>query len=328
MGCISREELEELGERIVKRYLASAGLQLPVRCIDIEGLAEQMGLSVVFRQFAEDDPDKIGFLSDGLTALKIRERGNEIPYIFPPGTIVLEQKLHKESESGRKRFTIAHEIAHFVLDRQLQEARFHDRNNFGREYSANDLDASFSMEEAQVDRLAAAMLMPHFIVGQALQDVNQGNKIKVYGDDTIAPEDRIIIQKMANQAGVSFTAMKIRLREIRFYDYCPLSDFVRKDPEGQSVRTAGRMNPRYREPAPDILEKLELSRQAAENVRTREMRCPRCGFLVQIIPVTQKEVVFVKCQKCKFEAPLSPVHFRRMKRYHDGLKEFRNRQVR
>ena len=122
--------------------------------------------------------------------------------------------------------------------------------------------------------------------------------------------------------------MKIRLKEFRLFDYCPLSDLVRNDSERQGVRTACRMNPRYREFSPEILEKLELSRQAAEKDETREMRCPRCGFLVQIISVSQKEVVYIKCQKCTFAAPLSPVHFRRMKRYHDGLKEFRNRQVR
>lgn len=52
------------------------------------------------------------------------------------------------------------------------------------------------------------------------------------------------------------------------------------------MKAAYRMNPRYREPSPDVLRKLELSRLAAAKVETREMHCPRCGFLVQIIPVT------------------------------------------
>lgn len=92
------------------------------------------------------------------------------------------------------------------------------------------------------------------------------------------------------------------------------------------MKAAYRMDPRYRKPSSDVLRKLELSRQAATNVETREMHCPMCGFLVRIIPVTQTEVVFVKCHKCKFMGPLSPAYFRRMKRYYDGLKEIRNRQ--
>ena len=44
------------------------------------------------------------------------------------------------------------------------------------------------------------------------------------------------------------------------------------------------------------------------------MRCPICGFKVTDVPLTQTEVVYVRCRKCKFEGPLSPAYFRRMKR--------------
>jgi len=74
-------------------------------------------------------------------------------------------------------------------------------------------------------------------------------------------------------------------------------------------------NPRYNTPSPDVLRELELSRLEAENIETREMRCPICGFLVRIIPVTQTDIVFVKCRKCKFDGALSPAYFRRVKRY-------------
>lgn len=70
----------------------------------------------------------------------------------------------------------------------------------------------------------------------------------------------------------------------------------------------------YAAPSPDVLHKLELSRKHAARVDIREMHCPICGFLVQIIPVTQTEVVFVKCRKCKFCGPLDPAYFRRIKR--------------
>ena len=77
--------------------------------------------------------------------------------------------------------------------------------------------------------------------------------------------------------------------------------------------------PRIRQPgygglSQDVIRRLELSRQKAGGVETREMHCPICGFLVQIIPVTQTDVVFVKCHKCKFTGPLDPAYFRRMKR--------------
>lgn len=73
-------------------------------------------------------------------------------------------------------------------------------------------------------------------------------------------------------------------------------------------------NPRYKDPSPDILRKLELSRLEAEKVKTRRMNCPICGRMVSLIPVTQTDIVFVKCHKCKFEGALSPAYFRRIRR--------------
>lgn len=84
-------------------------------------------------------------------------------------------------------------------------------------------------------------------------------------------------------------------------------------------------------PSPETLRKLELSRKKAETVATREMRCPMCGFLVQIIPVTQTELVFVRCRKCKFTGPLDPAYFRRMRRlaaYRTRIGEYDRRNKR
>ena len=78
----------------------------------------------------------------------------------------------------------------------------------------------------------------------------------------------------------------------------------------------------YNPPSPEIQYKIELSRKRAEQTKTREMNCPVCGFLVQIIPVTQTDLVFAKCRKCKFTGALDPAYFRRMNRlqaYQDSL---------
>ena len=53
--------------------------------------------------------------------------------------------------------------------------------------------------------------------------------------------------------------------------------------------------------------------------RSRDMRCPVCGFKVTEVPLTQTEPVYVRCGKCKFAGALSPAYVRRMKRYAEGL---------
>lgn len=223
---ISYSELEELGEGLIRHYLEQTHICKADRCIDIEGLANYLGLKVVFEIFAEEDPDKIGFLSDGKTMLKVMRDGRVIPVCFPLGTIVLDTFLLQDRESGRRRFTIAHEIAHHVLDRHNPMPQFHRIYDSEKEYTIQELKAHLTMTESQADRLAAAILMPRFTVLQALQDFNKGQKVKVYGQAVYANEDRKVIRKMASQAGVSFAAMQIRLQELDLLEFHPLDEYV------------------------------------------------------------------------------------------------------
>ena len=84
----------------------------------------------------------------------------------------------------------------------------------------------FNLVEAQADKLAASLLMPFFIVETALKDYNNGNKLRIYGDNVLAPVDRIKIEKMAAQIGVSFTALLIRLRQFKMLEYHPISEYI------------------------------------------------------------------------------------------------------
>lgn len=55
---ISNRELEELGEGLTRHYLENAHIHMAARCIDIEGLANYLGMTVVFETFAEEDRDQ------------------------------------------------------------------------------------------------------------------------------------------------------------------------------------------------------------------------------------------------------------------------------
>lgn len=73
--------------------------------------------------------------------------------IFPKGTVVLEKYLLNQGEEGRKRFTVAHEVGHYIMDRTVAMASF--RQEYGREraYSPSEYRELLSVREAQVDRL-------------------------------------------------------------------------------------------------------------------------------------------------------------------------------
>ncbi len=68
-------------------------------------------------------------------------------------------------------------------------------------------------------------------------------------------------------------------------------------------------NPHYPAPSAEVLVRLRRSELEAEQITTRDLRCPICNFWVAKIPVKQTDLVFVKCQKCKFQGALSPAYF-------------------
>ena len=85
---ISFGELEELGETIVREYLRKTK-RYNALCVDIEGLVtDYLGLTVVYENIAEDDPNKIAFLSNGKRPLWVSRNEERIQIVFPKGTVV------------------------------------------------------------------------------------------------------------------------------------------------------------------------------------------------------------------------------------------------
>ena len=224
--CIPNKELDELGEGLIRSFLKKSGIARLPKCVDIEGLANSLGLTIVYEQFAEDDYDKIGFLSDGKTPLKVRRGSKIVSFTFPLGTIVVDSGLRRETESGKCRFTIAHEVSHHIIDRHNPVPQFQRTFDAERSYSLAEMRQQFNMTEMQADKLAACLLMPWFVVEAALNDFNNGNKIRIFGDQVLAPEERTKINKMAAQIGVSYTALLIRLRQFGLLEYHSLDEYI------------------------------------------------------------------------------------------------------
>jgi hypothetical protein len=98
--CIPNRELDELGEGLVMAYIRKTGMKVLPKCVDIEGLANSLGLKVIYEEFAEDDYDKIGFLSNGMTPLKVKRGNKVVSFTFPLGTIVVDTNLRRVRRAG------------------------------------------------------------------------------------------------------------------------------------------------------------------------------------------------------------------------------------
>jgi len=105
-----------------------------------------------------------------------------------------------------------------------------------RSYSLDEMRQQFNLVEMQADKLAASLLMPRFVIYAALRDFNNGNRIRIFGDQVLAPEERIKLNKMAAQIGASFTALLIRLRQFDMIEYHPLDEYIDSQLIGEVAR--------------------------------------------------------------------------------------------
>ena len=202
------------------------------RVIDIETfVTDYLGTKIVFETFDYETKGRDGFLSDGITQLRVIRDGISQRVIYPKNIIVINSDLNDPNVLARLRFTIAHEAGHLILNRHIPgscEAAFHTEFTEGEEYSIEMLKSMLSIREIMSNKAAASLLMPPFIVSRALNTYNNGNKVTAYtGSDTILPDiSKRIIQRMADSMGVSFTACYLRLKELSLFEVKPFSEYA------------------------------------------------------------------------------------------------------
>jgi len=237
MQCwASFQEMEILGESLAYDYMMK--LKSKSVCFDIESFAaDYLKLDIVYETIAEEDKTKLGFASDGITPLMVMRDNGPSAVVFPKDTIVLDRFLNNSREYSRKRFILAHEAAHVVLDRHLPEqahARYKSSFSADAPYSFEDHERIFSMGEAFVDRLGASIIMARFLVNEVLERRNRGNMVISYEGAIFPPRSKLAIQQMANDLGVSYSAMINRLRELKLLEIRPVGEYL------TALRKAGR----------------------------------------------------------------------------------------
>ena len=86
---VTNAEIEEVGESLIQRYICNK--KPSPKCIDIEGFIKDfLHLPLVYEALAEDDKDKIGFVSDGNYPLNVHRNQKKEQIIYPKGTVVLD----------------------------------------------------------------------------------------------------------------------------------------------------------------------------------------------------------------------------------------------
>ena len=200
-------------------------------CIDIDGLASFFGLAITYENIAEADKNKVAFFSDGKKPLCVFRKGKTSMVLFPANTIVIDNYLRRIDMSSKRRYTVAHEIGHYILGKygySPAEAWFYNEYQSEREYDLNDLRQLMNMNESQANEIGAYFLMPEFLVRDYASAHFKNGKIPLYGEYLLTVETKQKIWSIADKLGVSFGALMIQFKKFDMFDHFPAEAFCRE----------------------------------------------------------------------------------------------------
>lgn len=226
MQYLSYKDIETIAEAVVHDFL---GKKVNSFCpIDVEGFAEDyLGLALKYMKLS-DDGSILGLTTYQGIILEIERNNTKEKIPIPQDTILIEEELQKDKQSGRKNFTLSHECAHQVLFRVGSTNycnNYRKQFSAGKTYSLRSLATKDDWCEWQANALGAAILMPQKLIEQCLFRFGCNNQILIYGDYTLRRQDRDVIYNMTSFLGVSFSALIIRLRQLSVIKDMLLSEY-------------------------------------------------------------------------------------------------------
>ena len=216
MPCLSRDDIEKIAERVVQEYKKK---YVPERhmcyMVDATELAEMLGFNIEYVHITRDG-SILGQTSSGRVWTTIYDDNMNQLFFELDGTTILVDKRLLESPriAGRKNFTIAHEIAHQIINREYPEV-YGTQNRIFCDYrrSVKPKRVEKDWHEWQADALAAAMLLPLDALQDSMFMFGLGDKMKILSKKYSDTKYEFFC-KMADYLQVSRTALSYRMEQL------------------------------------------------------------------------------------------------------------------
>lgn len=220
---LSHKEIEEIAAAVTKDFNEfffgpdTDGRRLP-RGTPIDQFArEYLGLNVSFAYLSEDG-SICGLTAYTDTEYIVEDRGFQRKIPLHRNEVLMDRNFIEPSQirklCGKRRFTLAHECAHQILfQMETDKIREACRRKYSARtaYSLRELKTREDWNEWQANVLGAAILMPQREIDLAVAYYARGRKLVSY-DGTYAYWDKVALDMICQQFGVSKTAAVIRLR--------------------------------------------------------------------------------------------------------------------
>lgn len=220
-------EIDEICEGLIRQYEGKAYGTRPIDIVDFA--VRYFGLKIMYVSIAEDDMSKLSFLSDGKTPIKVHYQGCVQRGTFPEKTILVDKFLKQPNERSRRLFCIAHEVFHYIesiLSNSPVVAAFHREYDNSREYPMCEIAEMMNIREMQADRGAAALLMPPRLLKNACIRFADNHPIRLYGENVFTAKDKEILQDIADYLGVSYTALIIRMKQLKYFEKHKFEEYI------------------------------------------------------------------------------------------------------
>lgn len=225
----TNDEIDEIGEGLIRKYNYQAFIQ--GESTDIEGfITSHLNYRIVYDKLATRDAGKMAFLSDGKTTLTLWREGKRVEVLPPEGMIVVDDYLCQEKNKARKRFVLAHEAGHIIMDllnNRPITAAYNNDFDVEQEYSINELSALFDIKESRATLMGVALLLPKtLVINRVGTMIGFNKKIPLYGSSVLCDGDRVLVSKLAGHFQVSYKSMFYRLRDLKLFAPKEIDEYI------------------------------------------------------------------------------------------------------
>lgn len=220
-------EIDEICECLIRQHEGDTYGTKPVDIVDFA--IRYFKMKLLYVPIAESDPNKLSFLSDGKTPITVYHHGEVQRVVFPEKTILLDAILKRPAERTRRYFCIAHEVFHYIesmLSNSPVVSAFHTEYDTNQNYQFSELASIMNIRECQADRGAAALLMPGTLLRNTCIRFTDNKPLRIYGDNVFTTKDKEILLDIADYLGVSFTALIIRMKQMKLFEKRAMEEYI------------------------------------------------------------------------------------------------------
>lgn len=219
MICLSRYDLEQIAQRVLRAYIMKCSQGRQPECIDPELLvADVLGLYMDAHRLSLNG-QVLGLTAFSPIGISVYDTdGSECFYELDGNTILIDSELYDDPQkTGRRNFTIMHEASHQILHMLYpNEYGIHNRLAVPVHYSMRDSYEGRPIrnwDEWQANALASALLLPGFAIVSGMKKMGLGDRIKIL-NSLYRRKEFSAFEELAVSLGTSKKALAIRMKQL------------------------------------------------------------------------------------------------------------------